>query len=688
MRKPKSLGMRAAKRAPRRIENPAWLREDPEGKAPKPPVRTRADLLLPFGDLKWENFERLCLRLSERKAKVEAAWSYGNSGHAQHGIDVLVRMPNGSFHVWQSKRYKSITKTGINAAVRCFLDQKWGQEAARFVLAVASEFSSPAVVEAIEAARTALQARNIAFEALDASKLTLQLRTEPELVDDFFGRPWAEAICPPEALERLKQRLSRFDVAALKTTLRSCYNSWISTVDPGLPIIGQDAQGRTRASIPISDRYIQPDLLFQVAEADAPPPSGETSARANTHKTDATESGQREHGPLERTESGPRPLVRERRIGFDEYLSSRTQSLIVGDAGCGKSSLLRFLALDLLSDQPILKVTKDRFNGALPVWLPFALWVRMTADRHAPVPLEDVIGEFFRAQGETSLGDDLRRAVLGKRVVLLVDGLDEASDPTAAQTLLALLTAFVERNSIPVVATSRPHGARNLAGLGGSWDRSVLAPLSDDQRRALAGLWFGVLERFEAGSSATDAQINARVKRKADAFITALQGNTGIDRLSKTALFLLSFITLHSRGQNLPRSRFAASEEIVEQLLEHQPRRRDVSALSIQASTSEPRLRDRVIADFAFALQSGELRGSIPDAATEEEAVARGARLILERQDSKDQNAADAVARAIFSFTEERAGLLVNKAPGNIGFLHLSLQEYLAARHLMQLSVR
>ena len=28
----------------------------------------------------------------------------------------------------------------------------------------------------------------------------------------------------------------------------------------------------------------------------------------------------------------------------------------------------------------------------------------------------------------------------------------------------------------------------------------------------------------------------------------------------------------------------------------------------------------------------------------------------------------------------------MNKAPGNIGFLHLSLQEYLAARHLLQLS--
>jgi len=78
MRKPKLPGKaekKAPTRAPLRIENPAWLCEEPEGKAPKPPVRTRADLVLPFGELTPENFERLCLRLSECGAKVEAAWS-------------------------------------------------------------------------------------------------------------------------------------------------------------------------------------------------------------------------------------------------------------------------------------------------------------------------------------------------------------------------------------------------------------------------------------------------------------------------------------------------------------------------------------------------------------------------------------------------------------------------------------
>jgi len=675
----------AAKRPSRPIKNPQWLRDEPDGSAPDPPVRTQASLL-PFTQLTWQDFERLCLRLSERGAKVEAAWSYGKPGYAQHGIDILVRMPDGSFHVWQSKRHSSMSKEKVKAAVRLFLKHKWAKEATRFVLAVACEFKSPALVEAIEEARAFLKAKKIEFESLDGSRLTERLRTEPELIDDFFKRPWVEAICPPEALERLKNRLSRFDLASVRTKLHGCYNSWISTVDPGLPIVGQDARGRTRASIPITQRYIQPDVLFQGEESEMPP-AGDTAEQERSRGKEAAEAGQREPGPPQSGEQAASAGVGERRLPIDEYLCSKRQSVIVGEAGAGKTSLLRFIALDMLCEQPVLKVVEEHFKGALPVWVPFALWVRMSADQRAPAPIEEAVAGFFRALGESDLAEDMRRAVLGKRIVLLVDGLDEGSDPATAQTLIAVLIAFADRNGIPVVATSRPHGMRALSDLGGSWDRPRLAPLSDEQRRALARLWFDVLEDFEAAPGTTTSQITARGKRKADAFITALQVNAAITRLSQTPLFLLAFMTLHRRGQSLPRSRFDASKEIVDELVDRQPRRRDVSALGTQGLAGEPRLRDRVIADFAFALQSRELPGLIPDTAAEEDAIVRGAKVILDRQRDGDEERARVAARAIFSFTEERAGLLVNKAPGNIGFLHLSLQEYLAAHHLLQRSL-
>lgn len=672
-------------RMPAPSENPAWLQEDPVGDAVSFPVRTRPSLL-PLRELTWEDFERLCLQLSERGAQVEAAWSYGKSGHAQYGIDVLVRVANGAFHVWQSKRYAKLSARAVNEAIDLFLKHKWAKQAQRFVLAVACDFDSPAVIDAIEAARTKLQAKNIEFEALDASKLTERMKSEPALVDDYFRREWVEPICGPEGLDLLRNRLSRFDVASLRTRLRDFYNSWISAVDPGLPIAGRDAQGRTQASIPIAERYIQPDFVVPFSESE-PPPAGDSAGQSpELRKADAVESGRREPAARDLRAPSPGAAVRERRVPLGEYLKSHSLVLILGEAGSGKSSLLRFLALDILAEHPALEVVRGRFAKAIPVWLPFALWVRMSVERNAPLPIEDAVCEFFRSQGDASLAEEMRRAVCGHRIVLLVDGLDEASDAVAARTLVAVLTAFASRTEIPILATSRPHGARDLGDLAGSWDRCHLAALSDEQRHALASLWFRVLESFEAGTSGAPSQIRARARQRADAFMGALQLNAGIGRLSQTPLFLLAFLSLHCRGQTLPRNRFAASQEIVEQLMEHQPRRRDMSALATRPSAGEPRLRDRIIADFAFALQAGELRGSIPDAATEEDAIARAAELIRARQQSADQESAEAAARAIFSFTEERAGLLVNRARGNVGFLHISLQEYLAARHMMQRS--
>jgi hypothetical protein len=417
MRKAKSrIKKKIVQRTPPPVENPAWLREDPIGNAVRLPVRTRPSLL-PFHELTWEDFERLCLRLSERGARAEAAWSYGSSGHTQHGIDVLVRIADGVFHVWQSKRYKKISKGAVKEAVGFFLKHKWAKQARRFVLAIACGFESPAVIDAIEEARTALQAANIEFEALDASKLTERMKLEPALVDDFFGREWVEPICGSEGLELLKNRLSRFDVTSVRTRLRAFYNSWISAVDPGLPIAAGDAQGRTHASIPITDRYIQPDFIVPLAAPQFPLAGDAPDPDLESRKADAAESGRRE--PQARDQHAPSvgTAPRERRVPLGEYLKSQSQALIIGEAGSGKSSLLRFVALDILADQPTLEAVRSCFPKAIPVWLSFGLWVRMSVERGAPVPIEDTVSEFFHSQGEAGLADEIRRAVCGQAIV-------------------------------------------------------------------------------------------------------------------------------------------------------------------------------------------------------------------------------------------------------------------------------
>jgi len=95
-------------------EDPDWLLHDPEGSIPPPPVVTRPTKL-PFTKLQWRDFERLCRRLAERNGNVEHVLSYGTPGQAQFGIDILVRLADGTYEVWQTKRYRRIEPADVRA---------------------------------------------------------------------------------------------------------------------------------------------------------------------------------------------------------------------------------------------------------------------------------------------------------------------------------------------------------------------------------------------------------------------------------------------------------------------------------------------------------------------------------------------------------------------------------------------
>lgn len=666
-----------------REENPAWLVGAPSGDAPQPPIKDAVNNL-PLLGIRWENFERLCRRLSERSGDVEKSWCYGGPGHTQLGIDVLVRMKDGSYEAWQSKRHQTFRAADVSAAVDYFLEQDWARQAKRFVLALACEISNPKVIDEIEKARTRLTEKGIGFEALGCSQITEKLREEPEIVDDFFGRPWAEAVCRKGAVDLLKNRISRFDIDAVRVRLRDFYTAWIAAVDPGLPIAGQDKDGRQIPAPRLAQRYVLPDLLLSVGaidhETDAP-------AERPAPKLDqrAIESGELEKSGLAGlARSAPLP-TRERVVSVDQLLTTERQAIITADAGAGKTTLLRFLALEILSDQSNVAAIRDRYAGYVPVWVPFALWTRMAEEKSSPPPLEDVVHAFIAAQSDVALADEMKRVLSGQKIVLLVDGIDESRNEAASDSVLAGLTAFVERRNVPVFATSRPHGMRALTGIGGNWTRLRLAPLSEQQRNALALLWYRILERSELDTSATPEVVETEAQRRATGFIEALARSPGITRLSQTPLFLIALLKLHRLGHDLPRNRFDASKEIVEQLVEHQPKRRAKDALDTEKPTLDRRDRDRLLDDFAYALHAGELRGTVADGAVEADAISRAAALILTRNGSADLSAAEAQARTVFSFSEESAGLLVKKAHDNIGFLHRSLQEYLVARKLLQL---
>src|ERR1019366_8691231 len=120
---------------------------------PPPPTITRPEVL-PFQDIKWENFERLCFQLASRLGEVADCRRYGIQGEKQHGIDIYVRhRSDNRYATWQSKCYARFSASALLKAVNEFLGGEWAGRTAVFHLAVTTSLSPVKLADAVEKAR-------------------------------------------------------------------------------------------------------------------------------------------------------------------------------------------------------------------------------------------------------------------------------------------------------------------------------------------------------------------------------------------------------------------------------------------------------------------------------------------------------------------------------------------------------
>lgn len=206
------------------------------GPPPPPPVKTRQQEL-PFEALAWENFERLCTRLAASEAVVEHAQRYGTPGQPDEGIDLFARLEDSDEYVtWQCKRRKTFGPKSVEQAVDEFLDGDWVERYKEFRLAFTATSESKKLATEFERQSTRLNSYEVRFLPLGRTEPSTRLKPLPAVVDDFFGRAWAEAFCGEEVVAALApQRLSVAQVQSLRTELRSYYEHHFRSVDPGLP---------------------------------------------------------------------------------------------------------------------------------------------------------------------------------------------------------------------------------------------------------------------------------------------------------------------------------------------------------------------------------------------------------------------------------------------------------------------
>ncbi len=237
------------------IPIPPYLLAHPAEFPGEPPVAPQLQSL-PISKLSWENFERLCLRLERVDAELESCRMYGARGQSQEGIDVYsVERSSGKHRVLQCKRVEQFGPSKLRDAVDLFLKGSWASTTVCFTICTTLSLESTQIVTEIETQRQRLRTKDIRLQIWDAAELDVLLKSQPEIIDDFFGRGWAQHFCPPRSLDSLQNRATGPAVAEMRSKLTILYTRIFAAHDLGLSV----ELGR-KAHVPLQDRYVVPDI--------------------------------------------------------------------------------------------------------------------------------------------------------------------------------------------------------------------------------------------------------------------------------------------------------------------------------------------------------------------------------------------------------------------------------------------
>lgn len=658
---------------------PTWL-ETPPTSSVRPPVVTRGQEL-PFEELMWEDFEKLCLRLVRQESDVEYCQLYGVRGQKQHGIDIYARRKaKDTYVVYQCKNENNFGVTKIRAAIKRFREGKWFSKSDTFVLCTRESFTETKCADEVERQKQALQKDGVKLIPWDSAQLSSKLKEQPLIVDDFFGREWVKTFCGQEFANRLGKKLDAAQTAEFRHRLGAFYRHVFNNHDPGLPTLSSFGN---ETPLSIENRFVLPDIdeLRTINNR-----QHFNEPQLNAEDDDLTSAVVEERRFLRRRRTIPlqrRTTSYEQRRPIEKWLAINLRSIILGGPGGGKSSLLRFLILDLLQDEPRLPSLAERWGQYLPIWVPFAFWTKkFAATETGDVSLSEALHGWLKSWNMETLWPLVEQALGDDRLLLFIDGLDEYTDETAAKGALSRLQVFIEQRNLPAVITSRPQGFERLGMQTAGWEVGTLSDFSAMQQEQLANIWFRHWARNTSEHRASsESDVESAVDKEVRDFTNDLKNSGDLRELAKVPLLLSLLIAHKLHHVQLPQSRFKAYDSLIDHLIITHPEKRRLAA-SLNASLFELTNEDlkAVLANLAFRVHE-KLGEGIFDY---EEAKSVIKDFLSNADDGFGLNASNArkISQQVLEIGENSLGILVKKTQVELGFFHRALQEYLAAIYL------
>ncbi|HXQ38331.1 MAG TPA: NACHT domain-containing protein, partial [Anaerolineales bacterium] len=341
------------------------------------------------------------------------------------------------------------------------------------------------------------------------------------------------------------------------------------------------------------------------------------------------------------------------------------QIAVIGAPGCGKTTLLEYLALTYALNN------QRRLHRNAPTLIPILLYLRdirneITAE-NPPNLAQAVENQEFIKKLEPP-PNWFQTKLQNNQCLVMLDGLDEVADEGQRNRVTKWINQqMLDYAETAFILTSRPFGFKNapLQQVGVVLE---VQPFSLKEIERFIRNWY-LQNELMRQLRKEDPGVRELAKKQADDLIKRIRNNGPLAAMAVNPLLLTMIVTVHDNRGALPGRRVELYAEICDVLL---GRRQEAKNISDQLTAKQ---KQAVLQVLAFELMKRETR---------QFTLHTGADIInnILANVAGPKASADTFLRD----TTDLSGLIIERELGFYEFAHKSFQEYLAAAHVKEIN--